>query len=1258
MATWLIAPVSKKSSDSMADFITYFERLAAANDWDDRKRAVIFPSLLEIGNKSLDGFSEGTLSSFTQTKKALLGETEPFRESNCAELMNLEKKPGEALSAFRERIAGLIEKVYPKFAMGNKQCLIRDFFVHKLPRDYQRFLLTANSSKIEDALNAALRYESTRIRSSYGTPLLKSDSYTNNHERGRYRYATNIKCYYCHGAGHYAANCHKKARENEYLPGSKNVNALNGSYFVTLQVSNRMQTFMLDTGAAVSILPEGLFETTTLENINLTLADGRKLVSAGKTTQNLYTIDGQYLCSHEFCVANIRRAYLGRDVLRRLDAVIHIGEGVVTCRGGIQIKLTTSEQNTEDCFPVLSDIDYDDGAFLTKDVETTGHNDAVCHEGTPDVDKLLREHSETFKGIGKTTLVQHYIPTTDNVPINIPSYRLPMHLKNKASQVISEMLQQGIIVKSCSEYASPVILVKKKNTDVPRVVIDFRALNAKTTRDAFTAPRVDDIIDSLSGATVFSQLDIRSAYHNIMIAPEDRHKTAFRFNGELFEYTRVPYGLCSAPATFCRLISMILHDYKSFCLGYFDDIIIFSKNNNEHYQHISDVLDKLGQAGLKLNKEKCKFFTKKVEFLGFTIEPNKISVAESKIDTIKNFPIPKTVKEVKRFVGLANFYRKLINKFSIIVSPLNKLLCKNVIFRWNEKCHDSFETLKGLLSSYPVVCVPNLDDTFVVKVDASKTGIGCILEQRNEPDGESCVIAYASKQFNKHEINYPSIEQEAFALIFALKHWRHYLIGKSFIVETDNKTVQWLRGKRDCLGRLGRWSLYLENFDFSTKHVPGKRHVGADCLSRMHELGEINIDNRWIDDIECDPVMRDLIDESIVKSGTAYVTKTSCNEESRTIIVPKTLRMEIFRQLHDDCGHNGLKKTLRRFKERFYWPNMAKDIKDLCKQCHICAISKDNNPPNSAPLVPIATSALEPFQKVAVDILGPLPVSNLGNKYLVVFQDYFTKWPEVIALEKVDSDAIQTWLVSDVISRFGVFNELITDQGTQFVCESFKLFCKNFGIKHRTTSPFHPATDGQVERLNRSILNMLRSYVAPDQKDWDEKLPAIMFSYRSAVHESIGCSPAEALQVRKLRLPIDVLCTSMVPDFKSKSLGLDDIIEKMRLTRTNIRTQAEKSLKTRQRQYDKGKKRSTQHIEHGDRVYWKKPITKKGLSPKLSKIWHGPYKVLSQLGKVNYEITDLTGNKAIVHVNNLKLSFDNNELPGVIRKRGRPKKCV
>jgi hypothetical protein len=498
------------------------------------------------------------------------------------------------------------------------------------------------------------------------------------------------------------------------------------------------------------------------------------------------------------------------------------------------------------------------------------------------------------------------------------------------------------------------------------------------------------------------------------------------------------------------------------------------------------------------------------------------------------------------------------------------------------------------------------------------------------------------------------MEKEAYAIIYALKYHRHFLIGKRFFLQSDHKPLKFLKSKRYDLGKLGRWAMLLEEYDIDLRYIRGTENLGADYLSRCHMD---SLDIEWVRKSEADDELRNLQDQDgfFVQDGLLLRKCQSGDATAGTVqlVVPSEKRQFVLQSLHDENSHPGCEKTLKAVQQRFWWPNMESYVKKYCKNCHKCAVFKDHPAPNRAPLVPIDTANLDVWETCGLDILGPLPVTESGSKYILVLQDYYSKWPEAVAVESTESAEVINWLSSDVLPRFGIMKVLITDNGVQFISKQFEAFCLELGIRHKLTSPFHPMANGLVEKMNRGILNSLRMHTTENQTDWDTFLPSFLYSYRTLVHSTTRVSPSEAFLNRRIRLPIDCFLPSVITG--SDTEHRTDVFGKMKSIHETVRSSARKALEKRKRQYDRSCKRPVQEYKPNDRVYWRKPVNKVGLSPKLAQKFHGPFEILDQVSPVNYRITDGVS-KINVHVNDLK-KCENPDVPSkAIRRRGRPKK--
>lgn len=451
------------------------------------------------------------------------------------------------------------------------------------------------------------------------------------------------------------------------------------------------------------------------------------------------------------------------------------------------------------------------------------------------LDALLRSYADCFaanpKNPSTTTVTQHVINTGDAKPIKLPPYRVARQHEKFIREEIEQLLKNGQIEKSSSPWSFPVVVVLKKDGSL-RFCIDYRKLNSVTKKDGYPVPNVGELLDCLHGSTVFSTLDLASGYWQVMVSEEDCEKTAFVTKYGLYQWRTMPFGLATAPATFVRLMEEVLGDLRWKCvIVYFDDITVYSKSVEKHLVHLSQVFDRLRAARLQAKASKCTFGTDMISFLGYQVSAAGIQPDPAKVVAIKHFPHPHDVTSVKSFLGLANFYRIFVRGYSNIARPLNGLLCKGVEFTWDEQCEKAFQQLKQGLMQSPILATADFDLPFILYTDASKYALGGILGQVQ--DNKSRVVAYASRTLNKHELNYSVSEKEALAIVWAVNHWQHYLLGdKQFTIITDHHPLTGLKTIKDLHGRLGRWSLQLQHYNFVVQYRAGDKNQ-VDALSRI-----------------------------------------------------------------------------------------------------------------------------------------------------------------------------------------------------------------------------------------------------------------------------------------------------------------------------------------------------------------------------------------------------------------------------------------
>lgn len=902
-----------------------------------------------------------------------------------------------------------------------------------------------------------------------------------------------------------------------------------------------------------------------------------------------------------------------------------------------------------------------------------------CAFTDPDKERLrnlLYNYRDIFayklQDLGRTSLVYHTIDTDENKPIKQRPYRTSPEKREEIDRQVKEMCDQNIAQPSLSPWASPVVLVKKKDGSM-RFCVDYRKLNAVTKKDSFPLPLITEVLDSLNATRYYTSLDLKSGYWQIELDPNTKEKTAFVTHNGLYHFQVLPFGLTNSPATFQRLMGHILRglEYRS-ALIYIDDIIIFSKTVDEHLLHLEEVFSRLRDANLKLNPKKCEFAKQELEYLGHIVTPQGIKPCPNKIKAVQEFPKPRNLKQLKSFLGLANYYRRFIKDFAKIAYPLHRLTKKSVNFDWSQECQEAFDKLKTTLISAPILIYPDFAKEFHLFVDASSTGIGMALAQITD-DGLERVIAYNGRNFNNAEVNYSTTEREALALVDGIKKFQPYLHGRKFTVHTDHNALQWLMSVTNPVGRLARWSLLLQQFNFDIAYRSGKTNGNADGLSRrvydkceLYTLRNTENHDTFNKIYVCQRRDRDLsnlihyLETSelpyndraarkllliedwfyIGTDGLLYRielnSKRNSSEPISQLVIPESLRFEILSNAHDHItgGHLGTHKTYQKIRKRYWWRGMFKDTEHWCKSCVDCSMRKTPKTKLKAPLIPIPVEGA--FDRVAVDVVGPLKKTEKGNRFILVFSDYLTRWPEAFALPNVEASTVARVLVDEIISRHGAPRTLLSDRGTNFLSTLVQEVCKIFKIQKLNTSSYHPQTDGLVERFNGTLIQSLSMYVSQDQTDWDVYIPSVLFAYRVSPSAATQETPFYLLYGRECRLPIDVNFLQPANVSTSVNEHRQRIVESVERSQNIARENIQKAQQKMKAQYDKYAKE--RQFVVGQKVWIYTPKTKKGLSRKLLHLWHGPYRLVEQMSPVHFFVRTENNSRAkfAVHVNRMK----------------------
>jgi len=903
--------------------------------------------------------------------------------------------------------------------------------------------------------------------------------------------------------------------------------------------------------------------------------------------------------------------------------------------------------------------------------ETTKFITSNAKISVPEIEKtkylqLLQDHWETFSlkkhDLGLCKKLQHDIELKTKEPIYVKQFRIPEAHMSEVKSQLTEWLKLGVVEPCRSKYNSPIFVVSKKDGGL-RIVQDFRALNTETYVDKYSMHDVNECVAEIgrSGSTIFSTLDLTSGFWQMQLKPEIKHATAFTIPGiGQFCWTVAPMGLLGSPASFQRLVEAVLAGIKG-VIVYIDDLIVHSNTHAEHRRTLSQVFERLRANNLKVNLLKCEFGSKSVSYLGFRLTPEGIKPGLDKLKAVGHTLPPTCIREVRQFLGLCNFFRAHVKKFSIISHPLTVLTRKDC--KWKRgtlppEALKSFRELQSILCSEPVIDYPRRNRPYVLITDASfgddkiPGGLGAILTQVDKGN-EHKVIAYASRKLVKHEKNYTPFLLEMQAALWAMDHFHTYLKGNHFTLMTDHKPLETMGTiHTKTLNRLQE-AMNTE-FSFNIVYKKGSE-MPADFLSRQ-AIDSIKWDNQSLKiNQRSDPILEAIINylynrqvpSTTVMQSMVKIHANDCFMENDllwrrlkrqgdtahvVLFVPEAMKMDILTEAHGGqfTGHDGIFKTKERILMCYYWPGMDKDVNEFIKRCVRCQQRAKVTTRPHTELQPLPQCSA-PNQRIHADLFGPLKTSGSGKKYILCITDAFTKYVELVALPDKEAETVSHAIFNRWICRYGSPLQVTTDGGKEFCAKLSDQLYKLMDIDHLTTSPYHPQCNSQVEIVNKTIAKYLSSFVDQTTLDWEIYLPPLMFSYNTSMHSTTKFTPYFLTFGQKARAP-----HFPSPDISRKFYGESTIDEMwMRLQKARqLAIQNNDIVRDDYEQkYNKNVIPTTFSV--GQEVFLDEHnfLNK---NRKLAPQFSGPHVIEKIIGKTNAQLRLKNGKSTIIHFNRIK----------------------
>lgn len=1026
-------------------------------------------------------------------------------------------------------------------------------------------------------------------------------------------------CSFCKKLGHSVDTCFAKQRSEatnkETVNFCKVLVTSTNSDVVVAVIQDVPVDILIDSGSTISLMSSSLlkhFNCSVKPAFRILKGLGSQEVESTSYVRLPIEFDGLTLEVDLFIVPSQYMntpVILGTDVLNR--------EGVRYVRTKDYQRLTRVERSTDTVMAVQSE-------------PSIPINTPLVDDQLQKLLEIVNHFSKFFISGTATSTVKTgcmSIKLNSNTPVYYRPYRLSHAETLRVREIIKDLLDKGIIEESDSEYASPILLVKKKDGS-DRMCVDFRKLNEVTVKDRFPLPRIDDHIDRLGSNKFFSRLDMATGFHQIPLDQDSVPLTGFVTSEGHYNYLKMPYGLANAPVVYQRIIAKTLREFieSGDILVYIDDVLILSKTVDQGLVLLRKVLDTLTSAGFSINLKKCSFLATEIEYLGRTISEGQVRPSHEKVRALIDSAEPQNVKQVRQFLGLASYFRRYIANFAQKTACVAALTKKGVNFSWGVEQRAARKHIIECLTSEPVLAIYDPSLPIEVHTDASSIGYGAVLIQVHEGNRKR-VVSYFSRLTQGAESKYHSYELETLAVVKALQHFRHYLVGVRFTVVTDCNALKLTQRKKDLLPRVARWWVYLQDFDFSLDYRKGSLLSHADYLSR-NPVNTVTVQKpqNWariaqasdeetlslrqrLSDGQLDPT------QYVVKNDILYFKFITTGENPKLLCyIPKGHRLSLMRIFHDEHDHPGVDKTVDLIMKHFWFPGLRAFALKYITHCLVCLSHKKVA---RAPLQPIHSWEKPdvPFETVHMDVLGPLPEAD-GYRYVLILIDAFSKYCLLYPMFRQESDELKRH-VTNLISLFGTPKLIVADRGRMFQSADFLDWIHGMGCDTHLITPEMHQSNGQVERYCRTVLNMVRIECNYREQRWPTVMWKLQLVLNITKHRTTKCSALNLLIGIDAATP---LIRSLIRDVAIE--GSSPNREALReMSRQRVSERLRSNQASQNAYVNKGRK-APRGFELNSLVFVRKQAQATG---KLDSCMRGPYRVMKILPHCRYELQLLAG---------------------------------